>query len=134
MDVVMLSLDLGEYAFSLVSGAIKVEKQCVFLLELTRNFKTPPSYSIDFEFTGVFRHRSFDELPIGLKARIGHWSNAKTVGGNFVAVRFPRLGVEPFVGCLPTWTVPSGVMKTASSSDGGCAGPRVCWSSTVWRS
>ena len=134
MDIVMLSFDLGEYAFHLITGTIEVEKQGVLLLELARNFKTPPSYSIYFEFTGVFRHRSFYELPIGLKARIGHWRNAKTVGGSFVAVRFPRLGVEPFVGCLPTWTVPSGVMKTASSSDGGCAGPRVCWSSTVWRS
>lgn len=133
-DVVMLSLDLGEYTFSLISRTVEVEKQCVLLLEFTRNFKTPARYSIDFEFTGVLRHGSFNKLPIGLKARIGHWRNAKMVGGTFVAVRFPRLGVEPFVGCLPTWTVPSGVMKTASSSDGGCAGPRVCWSSTVWRS
>jgi hypothetical protein len=41
------------------------------------------------------------------------------VGGSFVAVRFPRLGVEPSVGCRPTCTSPSGVMNTASSSDGG---------------
>jgi len=119
VNVVMLSLDLGEYTFSLISRAVEVEKQCVLLLEFTRNFKTPPSYSIDFEFTGVLRHGSLNKLLIGLKARVRHWPIAKMVGGSFVAVRFPRLGVEPSVGCRPNRTSPSGVMNTASSSDGG---------------
>jgi hypothetical protein len=47
VDVVMLSFDLGEYAFHLITGTIEVEKQGVLLLELARNFKTPTSYLVD---------------------------------------------------------------------------------------